>query len=74
MTQRLKMVLKSEPGSLQRVLIVMTKRGYEPAAVTARRNSHGIDAEFELDDPRPVGQLVKALERLFDVEKVEVVS
>ena len=74
MSQRLKMRLKVEPGSIVRVLVAMNKRGFEPAAIVAKKQADLYHVEFELDESKPTVQLLRALERLFDVESVEVVS
>jgi acetolactate synthase regulatory subunit len=63
-----------EPGSLQRVLVTASRKGFEPVGLHTRKNVEGLELVLEVESDRPPHLLALALERLFDVLHVEVVS
>jgi acetolactate synthase regulatory subunit len=73
MKHRLTATLGTEPGALQRVLVTAARRGFEPVAVVAHKNTECFTVELEVESDRPAALLARALEKLFDVLHVEVV-
>jgi acetolactate synthase regulatory subunit len=70
MTHRLRLELHPEPGALQRVIVHVSRRGFEPVSVHAHRTC----VELELQGDRPVAPLARLLGGLADVKTVEVVE
>ncbi len=67
-------VARREEGVLVRVLGLVVRRGFEPVAVTACMASDGktIELEMTLEGHRPADTVVRQLQKLYDVEQVEV--
>lgn len=74
MSGRLRLDVAAATGALQRVLVTLARRGYEPVRVDARREGDAFHVELEVEGPRSAEQLRPHLARLFDVRIVEVVS
>jgi acetolactate synthase II small subunit len=71
MIHRLCLRLKSEPGAVQRVIVVASKRGFEPVGIDVRRDGEHFHMELSVESEKPKTLLVRTLGRLFDVESVE---
>ena len=71
---KLRLSLKQERGALQRVLVTAGRRGFETVAITARSSGARMEVELEVRGARDAGMLARTLERLVDVERVEVLS
>ena len=71
---KLRLMLRSEQGALQRVLVHAGRRGFDTLAMTARPAPDGMSVEMELRGPRDATLLARTLERLYDVASVEIIT
>ncbi len=74
MMHRLKLRVDEADGALQRILLVVSRRGFRPHRVTARLEAGRFEVELEVESTRSAATLARQLERLFDVRSVEVLS
>ena len=74
MTCNLRIRCTDEPGTLQRVLVTVSKRGFEPVGIVGRLRESAFDLDLLLDGDRPVPPLVAHLRRLVPVLDVEVLT
>ena len=73
MTCTLKITCTDEPGTLQRVLVTVSRRGFEPVGIVGRLQGSRFDLDLSLEGLRPIPPLVAHLQRLVAVLGVEVV-
>jgi acetolactate synthase regulatory subunit len=71
MIHQLKLRVKSAAGSIQRVVVTASKRGYEPVGIFAERRGTHFDMQLKVESEKTRAFLVRVLEQLFDVESVE---
>ena len=72
MTQNLDLELGRATGSLVRVLGLAERRGYPPVSVSADTIGHrAMRVRLTVESHRPVDQLVRRLDKLYDVMRVQ---
>lgn len=70
MTHHLTLELSRQEGALVRVLGLTERRGYEPVALSALPRGTTLSLSLSVFSNRPISQLIRQLEKLFDVQSV----
>lgn len=74
MAQTLLLHVDRQPGSLQRILVNLTRRGFEPQRIEARRSGAHFRVEVDVEGDHPASVLVRHLDGLQDVRRAELVA
>ncbi len=73
MTKRMTLNLQDRPGALVRVLGLTERRGYRLLSMKAEKgNDDQLQLELSVSAERPFHLLLRQLNKLFDVNSVEV--
>ena len=72
MTHHIYVELNRAEGALIRVLGLAERRGYEPLTVSALPRGATLSLSLSVFSNRPIEQLLRQLEKLFDVQTVEL--
>jgi len=72
MTTRLLLDVMPEYGVLQRVLVTLARRGFDPTELSARRHGEILRLEMRMEGPGSVETVVRQLRGLVPVCAVEV--
>ena len=72
MVHHMKITLKPERGALLRILMLATKRGFEPAEMHAVTTPTGSSLDLSLEGKETIRSLVSEFKNLYSVESVEL--
>lgn len=74
MTHSLNLEVSAVEGALVRVLGMTERRGFRPVAFSASSSDDALLLSLTVFSERPIELLIRQLEKLFDVRRVDLAS